>query len=63
MSVAEEGEHGFIRLADRVPDTPRIDAGSTLQAPLNSDGGIHVRTDFFVRADDENARLPDRRAP
>ena len=60
MSVAEEGEHGFIRLADRVPDSPRVDAGSTPHSSLkNNKSGIHVRTDLFVGAYDEDASLHD----
>ncbi len=50
VSVAEEGDHGFIRLLDRAPDNLRMGTETSPQSLSNNDSGIHVRTDFYVGA-------------
>ena len=59
MSLTEEGEDGFIRLVDRVPDNPPVSAGKSPQLLVNNGSGIHVRTDFYVGAHDEGVTLHD----
>ncbi len=57
MSVTEDAEHGFIRLADRAPHNPPLTAETSPQPLLNDASGIHVRTDFYVGAYDRRVEL------
>ena len=62
VSVTEEGEHGFIRLADRVPSSSCVTAGTPPQPWLEDGSRIHVRTDLHVGTYDEKARFHDEEA-